>query len=158
MKSGLSTLLFLGLWASAAAAWAGPSEIYREYRGLKAYESKDYSQARKDFEANLREQAEAQDYFNLGNTQYRQQQFDKAKESFKKAFEKAEDLNLKEQSLYNLGNSEYRLGKLEDSIKAYEQALKLKSDDAEAQLNLDYVKRQLQQQQQKQQQQQQQQQ
>ena len=59
-------------------------------------------------------------------------------------------------SFYNQGNALAQTGKLEEALKAYEQALKMNPDDADAKFNKELVEKELEKQKQQQQQQQQQ--
>ncbi len=142
-------LIFQTLLLGSISLWANPSSVYENYRGEKAYEAKQYDQAREHFSQGLVEDSENyRAAYNLGNSFYRMGDFEKAQESYQKATG-AFDSKLKEQAFYNLGNSQYRLGQLEDAIQSYGTALNLNPDNAQAKLNLEFVKRKLQEKQQK---------
>jgi len=93
--------------------------------------------------------------FNVGAAAYKEKKYKDALGAFQAALT-TQDLPLQNKAYYNLGNSLYRVGegtqklnpqntiqKWEASIKAYDGALKLNPDDADAQYNRDYVKKKL---------------
>lgn len=97
------------------------------------YENEEYKESSKLYEKVV---SNAQGYYNLGNSYYKQGKYEKAIENYNKVVtEKAE---LEAQKLHNLGNSYAKLGQLQEAKKVYEKALKLKSDE-ETQHNLDEV-------------------
>ncbi|RXJ54547.1 tetratricopeptide repeat protein [Candidatus Marinarcus aquaticus] len=97
------------------------------------YENKEYKASSKLYEKVV---SNAQGYYNLGNSYYKQGKYEKAIENYNKVVtEKAE---LEAQKLHNLGNAYAKLGQLQEAKKVYEKALKLKNDE-ETQHNLDEV-------------------
>lgn len=97
------------------------------------YENEEYKESSKLYEKVV---SNAQGYYNLGNSYYKQGKYEKAIENYNKVVtEKAE---LEAQKLHNLGNSYAKLGQLQEAKKVYEKALKLKNDE-ETQHNLDEV-------------------
>lgn len=96
-------------------------------------------------------------HFNLGDTQYRKKDYDKAASSFKQALQ-SDDLGLQAKSYYNLGNAQYRMGQAtlstdpEHTIELYQQAidsysgsLQLNPEDGEAKHNREVVEKELEQ-------------
>ncbi|NUN94203.1 MAG: VWA domain-containing protein [Verrucomicrobiae bacterium] len=94
--------------------------------------------------------------FNLGASAYRTGDFKTAAGAFLKAAKTAKTPELPPKALYNLGNALYRVGEStekmnadetiktwEQAIQAYDQALKRKSEDADAKFNRDFVQRKL---------------
>lgn len=103
--------------------------------------------------------------YNRGTEAYQRGEFAEASDLLRESLHTA-DLELQQRTYYNLGNALYRLGqqaqekepdatikRWQDSIKAYEDALALRSDDEDARYNRDLVKKKLEQLQQQQQQQ-----
>ncbi|HKI49330.1 MAG TPA: VWA domain-containing protein, partial [Desulfobacteria bacterium] len=93
--------------------------------------------------------------FNLGASAYKNKQYPEALASFKKSLS-VQDIPLQNQSYYNMGNTLYRQGeqtekqnpqqtiqRWEASIQSYENALKLKPDDKDAEFNRNFVKKRL---------------
>jgi len=102
--------------------------------------------------------------YNRGTEAYQRGEFAEASDLLRESLHTA-DLELQQRTYYNLGNALYRLGqqaqekepdatikRWQDSIKAYEDALALRSDDEDARYNRDLVKKKLEQLQQQQQQ------
>lgn len=93
--------------------------------------------------------------YNLGAAAYKAGQWNEAAQAFQKALS-AKDSALVQSTSYNLGNTLYRVGQeteksnpqqtigaWEQAIQAYEGALRIKADDADAKYNRDYVKKKL---------------
>ena len=80
--------------------------------------------------------------YNLGANYYRLEKYSEAEESYKKALN-VKDPELRQKVLYNLGNTKFKQGDLEGAVEYYEKALKTKEDYAEAKLNYEFVKKQL---------------
>ena len=93
--------------------------------------------------------------YNRGAESYEAADYAKALEHFNSAL-KTPDLQLQNRAYYNLGNTHFRLGQAvladkpeetikawEESVKAFNAALALDSDDADARYNLDLVTRKL---------------
>lgn len=118
-----------------------------------------------DFEGALREFSRAQEYapesgllyFNLGTTQYRRGDYERAQEALERAIRTSDDVGLVQRAWFNLGNTHYQAGlgpagvpssteelaHWEESIKAYEKALDLDPEDQDAKFNLELVRRRL---------------
>lgn len=97
------------------------------------YENKEYKESSKLYEKVV---SNAQGYYNLGNSYYKQGKYEKAIENYNKVVTEKADLEAKK--LHNLGNAYAKLGQLQEAKKVYEKALKLKNDE-ETQHNLDEV-------------------
>jgi len=106
----------------------------KDQQAQQAYKNKQYEQAAKLFE-NPDWKAAAH---------YKAGEYDKAVENLKN--------NQTTLSAYNQGNALAQSGKLEDAIKAYEKALALNPDDADAKYNKELVEKELEKQKQEQQQ------
>lgn len=93
--------------------------------------------------------------FNLGNSLYKQLQFDQSTSTFERIAEENTDPIEKSKAYYNLGNSLLMQNKLDESIEAYKNALRQNPNDLESKYNLIYamnLKKQQEEQQQQQQQ------
>jgi Ca-activated chloride channel family protein len=150
-------VLLLGLLAApASGSTSGALRKYESGQYKDAYQ--EYSRLAKKNPDDVRLQ------YNAGAAAYQAKKFEEAAKHFAAAAT-AQDLKVQEHAYYNLGNSLYRLGEDEpvpdkktqtwqQSVHEFEAALKLDPKDADAQFNLDYVKKKLEelkQQQQKQQ-------
>lgn len=143
-----ASILFLVI---AGNADAGPLK-----RGTEAYERKEYPKSLQNFtESQVENPEEPRIHYNLGNNYYRLEQFDAAAAEFDKAAKgelqqlpEAEQRAFRQDALYNQGNALFRKQDYQGAVKSYEEALKLKNDDKEAQHNLELAKKMLEQQQQ----------
>jgi Ca-activated chloride channel family protein len=132
---------------------------------LKDYEHGKFSKARNEFERLARKSPEdARLRFNAGAAAFQGEDYDSALKHFNETIT-ARDLKLQEQSYYNLGNTHFRIGEKasdtkekqeqwQQSIHQYESALKLNTNDMDAQFNMEVVKKKLEELKQQQQQQQ----
>lgn len=91
--------------------------------------------------------------YNLGNSLYKQDNWEEASRSYLSSAEKmkATDTKGKAAAFHNLGNSLLKSEKIAESIEAYKQALRLNPNDEDTRYNLSYALRKQQQQQQQQQ-------
>jgi Ca-activated chloride channel family protein len=89
--------------------------------------------------------------YNLGNAQFRKNDYDQAAKAYDVTIQNSQDRALKEKGYYNKGVAMVKQKKLQESIDAWKQALKLNTDDTEARENLEKALTQQKQQQQQQQ-------
>jgi Ca-activated chloride channel family protein len=127
-----------------------------------AYAHGDFAAAAQDYSASLaRNPKQPLLQFDAGAAAYKAGEFPQAAEAFKASVNASESGNSKrlaeqQDAYYNLGNTHYRVGqKTEQSnaaetienwsqaLKAYDAALQLRADDADAKFNRDLVKRKL---------------
>jgi Ca-activated chloride channel family protein len=122
----------------------------------QAYNKGDFSTAEKQYEQATQERPDAAPLqFNLGAAAYKTGQYDTALPAFQKALD-TDQVGVQQQAYYDIGNTQYRVGQKteksspQDTIKAwqsavqsYDAALKLKSDDADAKYNRDFVQKKL---------------
>ncbi len=141
----LSALLLSGLTAQASP---GSAE--------KAYKKGQYGVALQQYSAEEKKHPDrAELQYNVGASAYKAGQWNEAAQAFQKALG-AQDPVLVQNTSYNLGNTLYRIGQeteksnpqqtigaWEQAIQAYEGALRIKADDADAKYNRDYVKKKL---------------
>ena len=124
-------------------------------QGNKQYEEGKFKEAEIDYRKALeRTPGSVKGSFNLGNSLYRQENYEEATRNFADAARliKETDETGRSAALHNLGNTLLKSGKLEESIEAYKQAMRLNPADEDTRYNLAYAMNQLQQQQQQQQQ------
>jgi Ca-activated chloride channel homolog len=88
--------------------------------------------------------------YNLGNTLYKQNQFEPAITKYETLAGQETDREKLATYFYNLGNAYFKSQKLDKSIEAYKQSLRMKPDDVDAKHNL-FLAQKMQQQQQQQQ-------
>ena len=110
-------------------------------KGNEAYEKGDYPAALKFFiDAQLKEPDNPDIYYNIGNSQYKLEEYDAAVKSYRQAI-KSKDSSLQQKARYNMGNAMVRLKRLKEAVSEYESALKIDSEDREAKENLEFVKK-----------------
>lgn len=107
--------------------WQRPDQ-----QAVNAYQQQDYAKAAEKFE-NPDWKAAAH---------YQAGEYDKALKTYQNQAKQTED------SVYNQGNALAQAGQLKEALAAYEQALKLNPNDADAQFNKDLVEKELEKQQQ----------
>lgn len=134
-----------------------PGRIVRQ--GNKKYLVEDYSESGMKYMEALEADGELpQASYNLGNSQYKREQYESAQTSFLDAVKKLEKAEGGRERLsnyyYNTGNTYFQQKNLDESIEAYKQALRYNQDNDDARHNL-FLAQQMKNQQQQQQQQQQ---
>jgi Ca-activated chloride channel family protein len=134
---------------------------------LEAYDNGQYQTALEAYEQLLEKNPDDPRLsYNLGTTAYQAGDFPRAAQAFTNALT-APKLTLQQKGFYNLGNTLFRLGEATTDLagksqlwsqatNSFQAALQLDPSDADAQNNLDYVRRRLEELQQQQEQQQQQ--
>ncbi|OGR26670.1 MAG: hypothetical protein A2277_10675 [Desulfobacterales bacterium RIFOXYA12_FULL_46_15] len=109
-------------------------------QGIKAYEGKQYEEARKHFiDAQLADPDDKRHYYNIGTAAYMNKEYEEALGHFSKALD-AGDVTLRHNAMFNHAAAQYRLGNMDEAIKEYEEILKEFPDDLEAKENLEFVK------------------
>lgn len=135
--------------------------------GEDAFAQENYIKASKYYTEKLEKQpGNARLLYNLGTSQYKNNLYDQAIETFGKALN-SDDPELQKKAYYNRGNSYYQKGKMslqvdpqltvehwQKSVDDFEACLALDQNAEDAQFNLDIVKKQLEQLKQQQQEQQ----
>lgn len=134
---GVFLVLVSGRAASAESAFSALRQ------GNSLYADGKYQDALKKYqEAQVDSPADERVMFNLGNGQYKLDEYDHALSEYLKAAQSA-DPKLRAESHYNAGNTLYRMGKLEEAVNEYLEALKYKPDDEDAKYNLEFVRREI---------------
>lgn len=120
----------------------------------KQYESGRYHESLLEYEQLLsRNTNDSRLFFNAGDAAYRAEEFERARRHFNNAL-LSPDLTVQEGAYYNLGNTLFQLGQAlpapdkkqqrwEEALGNYQNALRLNPQDADAQGNLNFVKKQL---------------
>jgi Ca-activated chloride channel family protein len=155
-------------WAGPAAAslllltlapWSGPARA-SPASAQQAYDKGDFAAATRQYAAAAQRDPKTPVLqFNLGSAAYRAGQFPQAAQAFQASISRSvsgdsKRLAEQEDAYYNLGNTLYRTGQgtlqssqqqtlqsWEQAVKAYDTALELRADDADAKYNRDLVKR-----------------
>lgn len=110
-------------------------------KGKEAFDSGEYE---KSLDFYTRAQLEAPEnqtvFFNLGNAQYKNKDYEAALGSYLKALN-GEDEALKQKAHYNIGNTWFRQGKYDEAIKSYTKALEMNPEDTRAKENIEFTKK-----------------
>jgi Ca-activated chloride channel family protein len=131
----------------------------------QAYQKGDFSAAEKQYQQAAENRPEtAPLQFDVGASAYKNGEYDNALPAFQKALS-TDQIDVQQQTYYDMGNTQYRLGQKtekstpettiktwQQAVQSYDAALKLKSDDTDAQFNRDFVEKKLEQLQKQQQQ------
>jgi len=122
-------------------------------KGNKEYNDSAFSKAELHFRKALEKNPNSDNAnFNLGNSLYKQNQFEPAISKYETLAAHETDKNKLATYYYNLGNTYFKSNKLDKCIEAYKQSLRLNSSDIDTKHNLLLAKQMQQQQQQQQQQ------
>jgi Ca-activated chloride channel family protein len=124
------------------------------FSARRDYDAGNYDQALQEYHRILQNNTnDMRMRFNAGTAAYRNKKYDEAARQFGQGTF-APDLNIQQQSYYNLGNTLYRIGEAisekkkkieswEGALKQYEGAIALRTNDADAIFNYEFVKRKL---------------
>lgn len=105
-------------------------------QGDKAYRAGDLDVAQENYREALEARNTAQGNYNLGNTAYRDENYEEAVKRFEEAARLSGDEAAKASAYHNLGNTYYQMGEFEKSVEAYKNALRLRDQDVETKYNL----------------------
>jgi len=145
LRKAVSLLILLALPVSL---WASPASA------LKKYEAGKYESSRREYEGLLSARpADTRLHFNAGTAAFQAQNYDKALKHFSASLD-PQNVPLQQRAYYNLGNAQYRLGEdetepqkklshWEEAVQNYENAVKLNPQDADAEYNLELVRKKL---------------
>ena len=80
--------------------------------------------------------------YNLANTLYKMERYEKAVENFKKIVQDTLQVDsVRAHAHYNLGNTEFKQEKYQEALESYKQSLRLNPSDMEAKYNYAYTKK-----------------
>ena len=117
---------------------AGMLDFVELNKAKEAYENGDYKESSKLYEEYANKSSSGDAYYDAGNSYYKQKNYKKALELYKKAtFESADK---RAQNKANIGNSYAKSKKLKKAVEAYENSLKIK-EDKDTRENLETVKK-----------------
>jgi len=136
LKKGLLILLNLSLLFSANLIAQNENTLIRN--GNKLYRQKQFDLSEQQYKKAIEKAPDnpAANY-NLGNSEFRKNNFDNATKSFQSTIDHADNDNtIRESGLYNQGVSLIKQQKLAESIRSWENALKLDPYDQDARENL----------------------
>ena len=112
--------------------------------GVALYQKKKFNQASEKFlEARQGKPNDPKISYNLGNSRYKQGDYEKALQSYSRSVEQNSNSSTNQKANYNMGNALFRMNKLEESIVAYKKALELDPSDMDAKFNLEFVREQI---------------
>ena len=112
--------------------------------GMALYQKQKFNQAsKKFFEARQGKPNDPKISYNLGNSRYKQGDYEKALQSYSRSVEQNSNSSTNQKANYNMGNALFRMNKLEESIVAYKKALELDPSDMDAKFNLEFVREQI---------------
>jgi tetratricopeptide (TPR) repeat protein len=112
--------------------------------GVELYQKQKYNQASKKFyKAHQEKPNDPKISYNLGNSLYKQGDYEKALQNYSRLIEQKPDSSMNQNTNYNMGNVLFRMNKLEESIVAYKKALELDPSDMDSKFNLEFVREQI---------------
>jgi Ca-activated chloride channel family protein len=154
-RPALKAAVFLGVMVmgfSLSSSAQKENALIRS--GNRYYKKKQVDQSQQQYEAAVRKAPDNPTAnYNLGNAQFRKNNYADAANSYNNTVEHAgTDKTMQEKGLYNKGVALIKQKKLEESIEAWKNALRLDAGDEDARENLQKALMQLKQQQQQQQQ------
>jgi len=108
--------------------------------GVELYNQKKFSDAELNFRKAIeKNQNSFPPRFNLGNSYYKQENYEESIKNYQELLRKTDDKELKSKLYHNIGNSYLKSNKIEQSIEAYKNALKLNPNDQDTKYNLSYA-------------------
>ncbi|MEO1954196.1 MAG: VWA domain-containing protein [Campylobacterales bacterium] len=120
---------------------AGVLDFLELDKAKEAYRAKEFKKSSSLYENYARKTDNAQSYFNAGNAFYKNKEYQKAIDSYKKATFSSRDMISKKYA--NMGNAYAKSGTqkdLQEAVKSYEKSLKLQ-EDKDVRDNLEAVKK-----------------
>ncbi|MBP7400664.1 MAG: tetratricopeptide repeat protein [Chitinophagales bacterium] len=122
-------------------------------KGNKAFENNNYTDAENDYKTAITENPESvAGKYNLGNTYYKQQNFEESLKQYQAIAKTSLDPGIRSKAYHNMGNAYMEMQDYEKSVNAYKNALKSNPNDMDTKYNLAYALSKLKQEQQQQQQ------
>lgn len=141
-KAKISSLLVVFLFSfSSIEAEAGLLDFMELDKAKEAYKSGEFKDASEIYEKYADKTNNGESYFNAGNAFYKNKEYKKAIQSYKKASFNSKEVRAKNYA--NMGNAYVNGGKREDlleAVKNYEKSLKIQ-EDKQTRENLEAVKK-----------------
>ncbi len=135
--SKLLPLILLG-FISPQNLHSNTFDFWNIIKSESLYNSAKHKKALEYFEKVNASKNNAVSQYNLANSYYRNNNFDKAIQLYKNI--NTINKTIEYERLHNLGNAFNKLGQIEEAIKAYEKALKIRKAKA-TKFNLEYLKK-----------------
>lgn len=108
--------------------------------GNKLYKEEKYKEAAAHYQKAVQKQpGYIPGLFNLGNTQYKQQQFEASRKIYEGTAKTATEKNEQAAAHYNIGNTYLEEKKYKEAVEAYKNALRKNPQDEQAKYNLSYA-------------------
>lgn len=129
------------IMASLIAATAFAQQPKKEVReGNKLYKEQKYKEAALQYQKAVQQQPNyIPGLFNLGNSQYKQQQFEASRKIYEGTAKTATERNEQAAAHYNIGNTYLEEKKYKEAVEAYKNALRKNPQDEQAKYNLSYA-------------------
>jgi len=111
-------------------------------KGNEAYAAKNFTEAKQDYEAAIKQDATKQfpqAHFNLGNVYFHLGNFQSAIEEYQAFIASSTENNLQSQAYYNTGTCYLAQKNYMESIDAFKKALQLNPKNEDARYNLSYA-------------------
>lgn len=125
-------------FVTVAAFAQQPKKEVRE--GNKLYKEEKYKEAAAHYQKAVQKQpGYIPGLFNLGNTQYKQQQFEASRKIYEGTAKTATEKNEQAAAHYNIGNTYLEEKKYKEAVEAYKNALRKNPQDEQAKYNLSYA-------------------
>jgi len=127
------------------------SRDYIDYlrKGNELYNSQKFNEAEREYRrAKEVDNSSLKADYNLGNSLYKQNNYQQAADYYYKTATGAKDNSTLAKAYHNLGNSFLQSKDYQKSIEAYKNALRINPDDQDTKYNLEYARQMLMQQQQ----------
>jgi tetratricopeptide (TPR) repeat protein len=137
VKSGIrfiGIVLLLPGWLSVCGQ--GVDATVR--KGNRYYRKADLDKSQEQYKKALRQTpTDPAANYNLGNTQFRKNDFEQAEASYNTTINNSNDKTVREKGYYNRGVAQVKQQKLQESIDSWKNALKIDAADSDARDNLE---------------------
>lgn len=132
------TVTIIACLAAATVLAQQPKKEVRE--GNKLYKEQKYKEAALQYQKAVQQQPNyIPGLFNLGNSQYKQQQFEASRKIYEGTAKTATERNEQAAAHYNIGNTYLEEKKYKEAVEAYKNALRKNPQDEQAKYNLSYA-------------------
>lgn len=135
-KQQLSYFLSLFFCSMALQSYA-QTEHQWLLEANRSYDKKKLDEAAASYEKVIQQNKNSvKGQYNLGNTRYKQKEYDQAIKHFQGAVQQADDEEVKARAYHNLGNAHYRKEEFKEAVDAYKNALRINPRDVETKHNM----------------------